>query len=108
MSRIKLLLDLVTDIRTVADDLETIAKAIGSDETPQEEKQEVPQKKEEEKTPALKLSDVRAVLAAKSREGYGDKVRALIEKFGANKLSEIDPAHYSEILKEAEGFGSAT
>lgn len=85
---------LIKHIREAADDLERIVNA------PMEEtaKQEDP----------IQLSDIRAVLAAKSREGYGDKVRALIKSYGADKLSAIDPSHYSEMLKEAEVFGSAS
>ena len=48
------------------------------------------------------------MLAAKSREGYGDKVRELIKKHGGTKLSDINPSEYDVMLKEAEVFGSAT
>ncbi|WP_425058004.1 hypothetical protein SCACP_26000 [Sporomusa carbonis] len=59
------------------------------------------------KTPApeeklISLEMVRAVLAEKSRAGYTAEVRALLEKHGASKLSEIDPTKYSTLLKEAE------
>jgi len=42
----------------------------------------------------LSLTDVRAVLAEKSRNGYTAEVKALLNKHGADKLSEIDPAEY--------------
>lgn len=61
----------------------------------------VPAKKEEPK-PELKLEDVRAVLAEKSRAGHTGEVRALLKKYGAAKLSEIDPANYEALLKDAE------
>ena len=51
---------------------------------------------------------LRAVLAAKSRDGYGAQVRELIAKHGGNKLSDIDPSEYGAVLKEAEVFGHAT
>ena len=50
---------------------------------------EAPTKKEPK--PELKLEDVRAVLAEKSRAGHTAEVRALLKKYGAAKLSEIDP-----------------
>ena len=54
------------------------------------------------------IEDVRAVLAAKSRDGYGAQVRELIAKHGGSKLSDIDPSEYGVALKEAEVFGHAT
>lgn len=102
MSRIKLLLDLIEDVRAVADDLQAIADAMAGDE-PAEAPAE---KNEPEET--IRLEDVRAVLAAKSRDGYGAQVRALIAKYGGGKLSDIDPADYGSLLKDAEVLGHAT
>ena len=39
----------------------------------------------------LTLVEVRAVLADKSRSGFTEQIRGLLEKYGAPKLSEIDP-----------------
>ena len=50
------------------------------------------------------LERVRAVLADKSRLGHTEEVKALLKKFGALKLSEVDPADYSILLAEAEGL----
>jgi phospholipase/lecithinase/hemolysin len=52
----------------------------------------------------LKLEDVRAVLAEKSRAGYTDKVRELLIKHGAEKLSEIAPDKYAALLADVEGL----
>ena len=62
----------------------------------------------EEKKPALKLEDVRAVLAEKSRTGYTAEVRALLQKYGAAKLSLVDPKDYEALLKDAEVLSHAT
>ena len=51
----------------------------------------------EEKKPELKLEDVRAVLAEKSRAGHT-----------AAKLSAVDPKHYEALLKDAEVLDDAT
>ncbi|MFR9192071.1 MAG: hypothetical protein ACLVLG_03035 [Anaerovoracaceae bacterium] len=48
--------------------------------------------------PALTLEQVRAVLADKSRQGHTAEIRALLQKYGASKLSQIDPAHYKALL----------
>lgn len=50
----------------------------------------------------VKLEDVRAVLARKSVEGHTAEVQALIRKHGADKLSRVDPAHYADLIREAE------
>jgi len=50
----------------------------------------------------LTLEDVRAVLAEKSRNGHTTKIRELLEKHGAAKLSEIDPQKYAALLAESE------
>lgn len=57
---------------------------------------------------ALKLEDVRAVLAEKSRAGHTAEIRQLLQKYSANKLSEIDPANYKALLKDAEVLSDAT
>lgn len=62
--------------------------------------------KKEEPKPELKLEDVRAVLAEKSRAGHTAEVRALLKKYGAAKLSEIDPANYEALMKDAEVIGN--
>lgn len=56
----------------------------------------------------LKVEDVRAVLAEKSRAGHAAEIRALLQKFGAAKLSEIDPANYEALMKDAEVIGNGS
>lgn len=48
--------------------------------------------------PALTLEEVRAVLADKSRAGYTAEIRELLKKYGASKLSLVDPIHYEVML----------
>ena len=69
-----------------------------------EEVQEAEHVHEEEK-PTITFEQVRAALANKSRDGYTLAVKNLVESFGAEKLSEIRPEHYAEILKQAEMIG---
>lgn len=53
---------------------------------------------------AIKLEDVRAVLARRSAEGHTAKVQTLLRKYGADKLSRVDPKHYAALIAEAEVF----
>lgn len=46
------------------------------------------------------------ILAEKSRAGFTDQVRGLLEKYGADKLSAIDPSHYRNLANEAECLGA--
>ena len=62
----------------------------------------------EEKKPELKLEDVRAVLAEKSRAGHTATIRTLLQKYGASKLSAVDPKHYDALLKDAEVLDDTT
>ena len=57
--------------------------------------------------PVLKLEAVRAVLADKSRIGFTTQIRSLLQKYGADKLSGIDPANYRALLKDVEGLTDA-
>jgi hypothetical protein len=58
--------------------------------------------------PKLTLEQVRAVLADKSRKGHTAEIRALLQKYGAAKLSGIDPANYKALLADAEVLNDAT
>ena len=53
----------------------------------------------------LTLEQVRAVLAEKSRAGHTAAVRTLLQKHGADKLSEIEPKEYVSLLADAEVLG---
>ena len=61
-----------------------------------------------EKKPELTLEQVRAVLADKSRAGHTAAVRELLQKYGAAKLSQVDPKHYEALMKDAEVISNAT
>jgi len=54
----------------------------------------------------LTLVEVRAVLADKSRSGFTEQIRGLLEKYGAPKLSEIDPDRYRNLMDEALCLGA--
>ena len=104
MSKIKLLLEVVNDMRSLADSIEVVCKAMTeSDAAPEE----VPSTKSETaKEPDIPLEKVRMVLAEKSQIGFTAEVRGLIQKYGADKLSAVDKAYYADILKDAEELGN--
>ena len=127
MGKVKLLLDVIGDLRSLADSLQAVADAVADNGAAEAElmttkepeetgkagktgkaaakntaKKEAKEAKQETEEKPLTLEEVRAVLAEKSRSGHTEEVRELLNKHGANKLSEIDPAEYPALLAEAE------
>jgi hypothetical protein len=124
MSKIKLALDVVSDLKSLAESIETLVHALESNEVANEEttkkkskakaKSDAPETRKpevgeatieapveeatEEKQPTLE--EVRAAMADKSRDGHREAVKAIITKYGANNLSSLDPKHYAAAIKE--------
>lgn len=55
----------------------------------------------------VSLEQVRTVLARLSQAGHTAKVRELIQAAGANKLSEVDPSKFGQLLEQAEAIADA-
>ncbi|MCQ9371624.1 hypothetical protein NQ024_10310 [Corynebacterium sp. 35RC1] len=55
----------------------------------------------------VSLEQVRTVLARLSQAGHTAQVRELIQAAGANKLSEVDPSKFGQLLEEAEAIADA-
>ena len=128
MGKVKLLLDVIGDLRSLADSLQAVADAVadsdaaGAEMTATKEpeetgkagragkaakntaKKDAKAAKQEPSEKPLTLEEVRAVLAEKSRSGHTEEVRELLNKHGADKLSEINPAEYAELLAEGEAL----
>ena len=95
--RYLLLIDAAKLLRSLADVIEALADTYSDAE---------PAEAEVKEEPAVKLEDVRAVLAEKSRNGMTADVKALITKYGADRLSDVNPSHYAGLLKDAEVLGN--
>ena len=54
------------------------------------------------------FTEVRTFLADKSRAGHTAEVRTLLQKYGAEKLSAVDPANYEALMKDAEVIGNGS
>ncbi len=93
MGKIKLLLDVVEDLRSLADSIQAAAKAVKEGETA----------KEPEPTPQqITLEEVRAKLAALMQNGKQAQVKELLKKHGGKKLSDVPKESYPALLKDAE------
>lgn len=106
MVRVKLLISIINDLKLLIEDLEAIINAVNEKEkikTHKEIKQDNSSLvNKEAKSKKIKLEDVRAILAEKSQAGMISGVREIIKKYGASKLSEIDPKDYADVIKDAE------
>ena len=99
MSKVKVILDVVSNLRSLADSVQAVADTMLQNEptVDAEPKASAPVPKKE-----LTLEEVRAVLGEKSRAGFTAEIQALLKKHGAPKLSGIDPKHYEALLKDVE------
>lgn len=106
MGKMSELADAVSELNRCGEILigvsETLTELFSSAE-PEPIAEEKPKKPEAK---PLTLEEVRAVLADKSRKGYTADIRALLRKYGAEKLSGVDPAEYSALVREAEVLGN--
>ena len=124
MAEIKLTVNVTTDTQTIARIVKMIKEEMKDGEMPvmiestkdtaeETDKQSASKATEpdtvpwEEDKPIPTLEEIRALLADKSRSGHSAEVKALISKYGADKLSEVDPSRYPEMFKEAEAIGNA-
>ena len=95
MSRIKLMMEVKEDAENLVSSIGTLLDALESDG----ELEEVKLNKEEK---VYELEEVRKILADKSRAGYTDQLRDLLQKYGAKKLSEIEPSKYKDLVQDVE------
>jgi len=107
--------DLIVALTRLAQALENNQSAvqITADEpnevsdTPEEEPTIAPEQPEEIKKPetvekSVTIEQVRAVLTVKSQAGKKAAIQGLFKKYGATKLTAVDPARYAALLKDAE------
>lgn len=91
------------DLRSFAEHVNEICKVIVEGMSEETKTAALPKKEE---TLAISLEKVRGVLAGKSQDGYSAEVRAIVSKYGASRLSDIDPKDYAAVLKDAEVIGN--
>lgn len=66
----------------------------------------LPVKEEPSESKNYSKEDVRGILSGKSASGYGKEVKALLSKYGADKLSALNPENYASVVAEAEVIGN--
>ena len=97
MSKIKLLLNVVEDMRSLADSIQSVADSIQGNTAESEETTAQPV----DNTPQITIDQVRTLLAEKSGEGKTQAVKALLYKYDAGKLSGVKTEDYAALMEEA-------
>ena len=96
MSQIKLLLDVVNDIESLAESLKELANAMTKVDPAAGTGKTADQKE------SVSIEDIRAVLVPISQSGRSAAVKALLQKHGAERLSEIEPERYQALFTSAK------
>ena len=68
------------------------------DELEKEVRESLP--KEEEKVSVVSMAQVRALMAEKWSQGKKDELRAVLAKYGAKKLSEVEAEQYPQLAED--------
>lgn len=109
MSKMADMAQTIEELRTAAASINTAANWLYQQFSGDSTEAEAPKAlAKEAPKPQLKLEDVRPVLANLSRAGHTAEVRELLQKYGAAKLSAVDPANYEALLKDAEVIGNGS
>ncbi len=102
------LLKIAEGFSIVAEGLRGLAKAEGGSKTAEKDtgktqKAQTEKAEPQQEKPAT-LEDVRAVMAQKSQDGKSKEVKELLQKYGAAKLSAVEPEDYPALLREAQAL----
>ena len=100
MSKMSELVRVLQKLKKCGESLVCIAEELAEVLSGSGEKKEAVEKPEPEKQ--YSLTEVRALLAEKSRAGFTAQVRELLAKHGADKLSGIDPSEYAALVADVE------
>lgn len=92
--------ELETQIDQTKETVQSIRQLLSSNENESSNDDRQPKR-----NPVEDKVTVRKMLAKKSAEGYTKQVKELLQKCGAEKLSDVDPKDYEDLYYSAEGLG---
>lgn len=75
-----------------------------TESAPSVQKAEVPAQPETPPEKTYTKEEVRKLLAEKSVAGFREQAKALVKKYGGGSLTDVDPAKYPDLVKEAEAL----
>lgn len=109
MSRMKLVLDVVQDLRSLAHSILTLCDAFEGENvdaaasTVPEPDVQAPEpilEPSPEPEHTISLVELRAFVAEKSTPENRPQIRAILNGYGVRKLTELDSEHYSSLMKK--------
>ena len=107
MSKMKLLLDVVEDLRTLASSLESLSTAVADPDAspppqvPTEAPVSPPAAEQPSPTePMLSIVELRAFVAERSTPENRPRIKAILGNFGVNKLTELKEEQYTDLMRE--------
>ncbi len=89
-------------LRDLADECDNLAKMVRNEES---ENAEI-NKSSATEVKKISKEEVRGALSAKSADGYIKEVKALLSKYGAERLTALKEEHYEDVLMEAKEIGN--
>lgn len=108
MNKMKIIKDIVSNLNSITASLETLIKGLDNAASTEGIEEKLTTNVAtgtyvtDTKQQPITLEQVRAVLAAKAQAGKQPEVKALITKHGGQKLTDLKPSCYEDLLKEAE------
>lgn len=89
--------------RELAENGQPLSKEVKEEIVPKkDDNSQKEEKVKESETLKVTIEDVRAVLAVKTRDGKTQKVKALLNEFGADKLSSVPEDKLADLKARAE------
>ena len=96
----------VADIAAALEGSDAKTNAAPATPTPVQEPTPEPAPEPEEAPRAVTFEELRGCLAEKAKNGYRDEVKAMLAKYGVEKLSEVDdPDTWAVMMEEAREIG---
>ena len=95
---------LAASISEIAEELKAMYDFDHDDGYDESEPREEAPKPEPPKPKAPTLEEVRGILADKASGGHREAVQALIQRYGAKRLSDIAPSEFEALIQEARAI----
>ena len=105
MSRIKLLLDVVNGMRSLADSLEIMANAMADGDSIPKEKVSAQKAAD---TPYVTHEQLRELAVKLSREGKREEVKSLIEKYGVKNITAVAVSDLDAFYADLQQMGGVS
>ena len=100
MSRTKLALDVVQDLHSLANSIETLVSAMTEDAPKETIAPTQPAKPETSAEPTLTLVELRAFVAERSTPENRAKIKEILTSHGVKKLTELPEDQYAAVKRE--------